>query len=233
MIEFVRSMETTKIGVDHEPKKDIGILIVATGASGAGKDSVMDEFLKHEVVKTLNIQRVVTCTDRPIRDGESPSAYHFLNRDELDVLASSGELVEDLVDTGTSRKATSKSEIARLLSGENLFWRIDPSRAAEIANGEFFGKHFSADAEVLNMNTLVVCINAPKAVIEQRRKGRDKDKYDPNEYNERDAQEAPHLDILMKKAIVVENLDNQLQLTVETVAELVKQHHAKVKKSLT
>lgn len=209
--------------------QNIGFLFVITGASGTGKDVVMTELLKHEIVTTINLNRVITCTDRPIRDNEPPDAYHFLKPSELELLAEQGELVEDLTPTGTSRKATPKSEIERLLSGQNLLWRIDPSRAAEVATGDFFDRHFPQNAQILKEHTLVICINAPRDVIESRRKKREGEKYKPQEFELRDKQEAPHLDILLKKAVVIENIDGQLSKTVEMVVQTISNHHSKIK----
>jgi guanylate kinase len=212
-----------------EKHPNIGMLIVITGRSGAGKDAVMDKLLEHNIINSLSINRVITCTDRPIRDGEPPDAYHFLKPTDLDTMAECNKLVEEITITGTSRKATSKSEIARLLSGENLLWRIDPSRAAEVSTGNFFEKHFPENAQVLKERTLVVCINAPKRVIESRRKGREGKNYKPEEFELRDKQDAPHIDILLKKAVVIENHDGQLSETTETVAQLIYKHHDKIK----
>lgn len=227
MAEF--KIQTREAPEDEKRNSGIGVLVVITGASGAGKDSVVDEILKHKIITTLSINRVVTCTDRPIRTGEAPDAYHFLSSEELNTMHEQEELVEQITQTGTSRKATSKTEIARLLLGENLVWRIDPSRAAEVAMGGFFNKHFPEHAQLLQENTLVICINAPKDVIESRRKRREKDSYNPEEFRLRDMQEAPHLDILIRKAVVVENPDGRLAKTVNAVAELIAVHHDKIK----
>lgn len=193
----------------------IGILVVITGASGAGKDSVMDEFLKNKSIQKLNLQKVVTCTDRPPRPGEINGVhYHFVSREKLKTMARENLLVEPITPTGTSNKATPKSEIERLLAGINLVWRIDPSRAAEVASGNFFKKLFPNDADNLQKHTLVLFVTAPKEVINDRRKSRDLDKFDANEYATRDLQEKPYLDILAKNAISIQNLDKKLNEAV-------------------
>jgi len=211
------------------PNSKIGFLIVITGLAGSGKDTVMTEFLKHHIVKSLNIQRVITCTDRKIRTGEAIDAYYFLTSNKLDRLAKLGHFVEEVVNTGTSRKATLKSEITKLFSGVNLLWRIDPSRAVEIVKGEFFHKHFPESADILIANTLVICLKAPKGIIEERRKRRISENNDSEDFMLRDVQESPHLDILMKKAVVVENRHAKIIETVESIATHVAQHHAKIK----
>jgi len=206
-------------------KDNIGILVVISGASGAGKDSVMDRFLKDPQIQQLNLKRIVTCADRPPRPGETDGVqYHFVSHEKLQELSDKGELVEPIMQTGSSGKATPKSEIARLLNGENLVWRIEPNRAADVATGSFYKKLFPEDAENFQKHTIVLSIVAPLVEVEARRKSRDLDKYDPVEYAIRDNQEKPDLEILAKHAIQIQNLDGKLDeavgLAVKNVTEL-------------
>lgn len=195
-----------------------GILVVITGASGAGKDSVMEGFLKDPRIKEINLKQVVTCNDRQPRPGEIDGVqYHFISNQKLKEMESCNELVEPITLTGTSNKATPKSEIERLFTGENLIWRIDPSRAAEVASGDFFKKIFSNNAEEFQNHTLVLFVTAPKSEIETRRKTRDSDKYQPIEYEARDNQEKPFLEILANTAIPIQNLDGKLNEAINSV----------------
>jgi len=212
-------------------KNKIGFLLVISGASGAGKDTVMENLLEHPAVKTLNLRKVVTCTDRQPRPGEVHKVhYHFVTNEKLQEMARNGELVEEITPTGSSNKATPKSEIERLFKGEDLVWRIDPSRAAEVASGTFFERHFPNHARVLQKSTTVFCVNASKDSIEARRKERDGVNYDPSEYAARDKQELPHLHILQEKAIIMENSEGCLEETVNLAAGYVKSHYEKAKK---
>lgn len=208
----------------------IGTLVIFTGASGAGKDSVMDKFLERSVVQKLNLKKIVTCTDRPPRPGELDGIqYHFVSSTRLQEMADGGELVEPITQTGTSNKATPKSEIERLLMGENLVWRIDPSRAAEIALGGFFQKLFPAKAQTLQEHTIILFVTAPKEVIRERRKRRDLDRYNPAEYRAREDQEKPYLEILKEKAISIENPDGKLEKAVDLAVESVIHFNDKIK----
>jgi guanylate kinase len=214
------------------PEKDsyVGFLLVITGASGAGKDSVMLELLKHPLVKKLNLKKIVTCTDRLPRPGETHGIdYHFVTHKTLTEMDKNGELVEEITLTGSSNKATPKSEIERLLKGEDLVWRIDPSRAAEVATGNFFKKHFPDHSEILQKRTVILCITAPEKDIAKRRKVRDGKSYSPKEYFARDKQELPHLTILREKAVVINNLEGQLEKTVNLAVNLTRLHYAKIK----
>lgn len=207
----------------------IGLLVVLTGPPASGKDVLMEEFMKQEFARFLNFQQVITNTDRKIRDGESPKSHHFITPKELDALKENNELVEDIVQTGLSRKATSKAEIERLFSGENLIWRVDPSLAAKIATGEFFKTHFPEYSEVLQVKTLVACINAPMETLVARRIRREGKNYNPENFRLRNEFEVPHLKTLSETAIVIENPDGQLTETVEIFTQIVKNHHAKIK----
>jgi guanylate kinase len=208
----------------------VGFLLVISGASGAGKDTVMAKLLEHPLVKVLHLKKIVTCTDRPPRPGETHGVdYHFMTKERLQEMDKNGELVEEITLTGSSNKATPKSEIERLLNGEDLVWRIDPSRAAEIALGGFFIKHFPEHAHILQKQTTVLCITAPKGDVESRRKGRDGENYNPTEYSARDDQELPHLHILQEKAVVIDNREGCLEETVNFAASLTKAHYEKAK----
>ncbi len=215
-------------------KTKIGVLIIITGASGAGKDAVMDNFLKSPDIRRLNLQKVVTCTDRPPRPGEVDGVnYHFLTPAKLKELDANGELVEPITQTGTSNKATPKSEIERLLNAENLVWRIDPSRAAEIASGNFFDHLFPEYAAEMQKHTLVLFITAPKSVIDDRRKSRDGKNYKPSEYAARDEQEKPYLEVLQKFATPIQNLDGRLNEAVSESVESVVDFYNRIATSVT
>jgi guanylate kinase len=218
------------IGERKEELTKVGFLLVISGASGAGKDTVMAKLIDHPSIKALNLKKVVTCTDRSPREGEKRDIdYHFLSGKELDGMSKRGELVEEITLTGSSRKATSRSEIERLINGEDLVWRIDPSRAAEVATGIFFQRLFGVSAPVLQKNTLVLCITAAKDVIKTRRKHRDGERYDAHEYKVRDEQEAPHLRILAEKAVLIECIEGKLEEVVNSAAKIIVNQHAKIK----
>lgn len=210
----------------------LGTLTVITGGSGVGKDAVVDEVVKHPEIRSRNMQKVITCTTRGPREGEICDVhYHFISEQKMIEMYKNGELVEEMTLTGSSYKATPRSEIERVLKGEHIIWRIDPSRAAEVASGAFFTKHFPEHAVILQRNTMVVCVTAPNEVIEAHRRKRDGDRYSPEEYRARDEQELPHLNILRECATLVENVDGKLEETVSTTVGLVIRHYEKAKVS--
>lgn len=105
-----------------EPITRAGMLVVITGISGAGKDTMMDLALRSDALAALNLTQVVTCATRTPRPGEiNGTHYHFISADELHQMHTNGELVEPPTQTGTSFKATSKRELARVVEqGVNL-----------------------------------------------------------------------------------------------------------------
>lgn len=66
-------------------------LYIITGPSGVGKTSVAMELLK----RRPTLKKVVTCTTRPIRDGEIDGvSYHFLDRETMQGLIDTGAMFE-------------------------------------------------------------------------------------------------------------------------------------------
>jgi hypothetical protein len=142
-----------------------------------------------------------------------------------------GELVEPITATGSSNKGTTKKEIERLFSGESLIWRIDPSRAAEVASGDFFKRLFPEDAETLQKQTIVLFVTASKEDIEARRKNRDGEDYNPKEYQLRDNQEKPYLEILSKSAVSIDNVQNKLDETIGKTVKVAMKFFNEIKKN--
>jgi len=133
-----------------------------------------------------------------------------------------GELVEKPQPTGSSRKGTPKKELLCVLSGESLVWRIDPYLASKVASGEFFEEQFPDDTgRKLKELTKVFCISSPKEILEQRRKNRDKELYNPSEYLLRDEQEKPVLEKLRQTSIVIENREGLLDSTIDEIVRIV------------
>jgi hypothetical protein len=149
---------------------------------------------------------------------------------ELDEMSVKGELVEKPQPTGTSRKGTPKREFSAILSGEKRLWRIESYLASKVASGSFFDEQFEPNqANTLKQLTKVICISSPKDQIEGRRKARDEKKYNPKEYELRDAQDEPNLQILRESAVLIDNLDGQLEQTIDEVVNHTLKHHAKLK----
>lgn len=105
-----------------------GKLTIVAGFPASGKDTLINKLIE----KRPEIKKIVTYTDRPIRIGEVHEFdYNFISTKEFKKL-----IVEDFfleyVKTGPFYKGTSKSSFQPVLTGENIIWRIDVSRASII-----------------------------------------------------------------------------------------------------
>jgi guanylate kinase len=203
-----------------------GKLLVITGRSAVGKDSLAKCPDVEAVYQKYRVNWVVTHASRAPRAGEIPDRdYHFVSETELFRMHRDGELVEAPVQTGSSYKATSKKELLRVLNGENLVWRIDLSLAANIASGHYFAELFAGNPELvalMNASTRVVLINAEIDCLEGRSQKREGEKFDPEEFKRRIAQE----NILVEETRRhvkhrVANNDGQMAAAVSELIQLV------------
>ncbi len=68
-----------------------GILVILSGPSGAGKDTVIQAWAE----ANPRVKRVITCTTRAPRDGEVDGVhYHFFTKEQFEDKMRRGELLE-------------------------------------------------------------------------------------------------------------------------------------------
>lgn len=217
--------ESKAKGADEQPEKPSfsGLLVVITGASGVGKDSVTEGLISHRCLVSKNFKRLITCADRAPRPGEIEGThYFFVSPEKLTEMHNNGELVETPQATGSSRKGTPKREVLKVLSGENKVWRIDPTLASKVATGEFFDEQFPGEiGKALRERTVVICVTASPDALARRRRQREGKNYDTDEFKLRDEQEKPLLETLASSAIIVENKQDLLEDAVEQVISLL------------
>ena len=106
------------------------VLIVISGPSGVGKDTVVRNLIK----KREEFFFVVTATDRPPREGEVEGVdYFFVSTDEFEQMIEEDELLEYAV-VHDCYKGVPKSQIRDALrSGKDVVMRVDPQGAATAA----------------------------------------------------------------------------------------------------
>lgn len=152
--EIRRTPEGTKLAT-HEDERlpQQPLLIVVSGPSGAGKDTIVRPLLAEPRFK-----KVVTCTDRPPRAGEIHGEdYYFITREQFSACVQAGDFAEHVV-TGLSRKGTLKSELQGILTGmKHVIWRIDMTRASTVRT--FISENLPPEIspQILE-RTLTICV---------------------------------------------------------------------------
>jgi guanylate kinase len=119
--------ETTTSPLVLEPPNPL--LIVISGPSGVGKDSVLEEMKS----RGLPFHFVITATTRSPRPEETDGAdYFFLSQDEFARMIDEGELLEYAV-VYQDYKGIPKSQVRKALaSGKNVIMRIDVQGAETV-----------------------------------------------------------------------------------------------------
>jgi len=107
------------------------LLIVISGPSGVGKDSVIEEMKS----RGLPFHFVITATTRAPRPDETDGVdYFFLSQDEFAKMIDEGELLEYAV-VYQDYKGIPKSQVRKALaSGKNVIMRIDVQGAETVRN---------------------------------------------------------------------------------------------------
>jgi len=98
-------------------------LVIISGPSGAGEDSVIEGMRKRDI----NIEHVVTSITRKMRKGETQGkGYYYISDEEFQNLEDNNELVEKAIVYGDQRGVT-KKEIQRVQNQKNKIgiWKID------------------------------------------------------------------------------------------------------------
>jgi len=113
-------------GFGHQPQP---LLIVISGPSGVGKDSVVKRMLE----KDPSLAFVVTAASRDPRPGEVHGEdYYFIPRDEFERKIAAGDFLENAVVYG-ELKGILKEEVQRKIdTGRDVVMRIDVQGAATI-----------------------------------------------------------------------------------------------------
>ena len=105
------------------------LLIVISGPSGVGKDSVIQRMKERE----LPIHFVVTATTRPPRPNEQHGVdYFFISREEFAQMIEEDELLEYAIVYGDYKGIPKQQVREALASGKDVIMRIDVQGAATV-----------------------------------------------------------------------------------------------------
>jgi len=119
-------MEVLCEGADTAP---LGMLIVVSGPSGVGKDTVVREFLK----SSDNCVLSVSATTRPIRPAEVPGRdYFFLERDDFIQKAQRGEMLESAEYNGSFYGTPREAVWCERLAGRHVILIIEVQGAMSV-----------------------------------------------------------------------------------------------------
>ena len=119
--------------VDRNPLLDglpaYPLLIVISGPSGVGKDSILNRMRELEVP----FHFVVTATDRPMREGERNGYdYHFVTTERFREMISQGELIEWARVYGHYKGIPAFEVRNALASGRDVVLRLDVQGAVTV-----------------------------------------------------------------------------------------------------
>ena len=134
------------------------MLVILSGVSGAGKDTIKKELIKREE----NIVTIPSFTDRPMREGEVDGApYHFVSTQEFERMINDDELYEYNVHHehyyGTSKKVFND----KIKEGKIIVKDIDVNGTENLV------KLLEKD-----MKVVTIFLRVPKEELERRLKNR-------------------------------------------------------------
>lgn len=186
------------------------LLIVISGPSGVGKDSVIQLMKKRE----LPIHFVVTATTRPPRANEvNGEDYFFLSKDEFAEMIDKGELLEYAI-VYQDFKGIPKEQVRQALaSGKDVVMRVDVQGAATIRN-------LCPDALLIFLTT------TDEDELIRRLKARKTE--DPKSLKLRIATARQELKRLNIFDYVVVNQEDRLEETVDTIQAIIRAEHHRV-----
>lgn len=131
---FQRPVSRTNLLADRETGfsgmiRHKGALIVVSGPSGSGKNSVISEVMK----VTQGLRYSISATTRPKRPGERDGVdYYFVSRDRFEDMIAQGDLLEHAEVYGNLYGTPRKPIEEILAAGEDVILDVDIAGARQI-----------------------------------------------------------------------------------------------------
>jgi guanylate kinase len=179
-------------------------LFIISGPSGSGQDSVIEG-----LAKRLPIERVITTTTRPLREGESDGhPYHFISQETFEQGLQKGAFLEHARHYGDEYYGVTREEIERVRkSGKIGIWKVDWQGVANIKK--------------LFPETRAILITAPLDVLETRLRRRDPNRSEAS-LQERMAYSKEYQNHTDLYDFVIENEDEKLDEAIRKVFEIIR-----------
>lgn len=183
------------------------LLVVISGPSGVGKDTVLQRMKE----RGLPMHFVVTATTRPKREGEQDGVdYFFVSREQFAEMIEQGELLEYAI-VYQDYKGIPKSQVREALgSGTDVVMRLDVQGAETIR--KLYPEALLIFLSTRSEDELVRRLQARKTETAENLKLRIATA----------RQELRRVDMFDYYVI---NADNQLDATVDTIASIIKAEH--------
>jgi len=186
------------------------LLVVISGPSGVGKDTVLD----HMKQRGLPFHFVVTATTRPIRPGEVEGEdYFFVEEQEFLDMIDRGELIEHAL-VYNDHKGVPRQQIREAMdSGQDVVMRVDVQGAKTI--------------RALAPQALMIFLTAGDEEELERRlqKRRTESEADLQLRLATAKEELGYLELF---DYVVLNADSQVEVAVDSILAIIKAEHHRV-----
>ncbi len=186
------------------------LLIVISGQSGVGKDSLIQRLKE----RAYPFHFVVTATDRPPRPGEVHGVdYFFLTTKEFLRMEREGELLEHAI-VYEQHKGIPKQQVREALSsGQDVIMRVDVQGAATVRR-------------IVPEAVLIFLTASSENELKQRLHDRGCDT--PEQLETRITIARQEMEQLSEFDYVVVNRDGELEQAVETVLAIIQAEHCRV-----
>ena len=195
---------------DFNPRQPNPLLIVISGPSGAGKDTVVQRMQE----RGLPFHFVVTATTRPHRAHEVHGKdYFFFSKEEFAHMIEKDELIEYAMVYG-DYKGIPKSQVRQALaSGKDVVMRLDVQGAETV-------RKLASEALLIFITT--------ENEQELERRLRERKTETPEELALRIATARKELQRIAAFDYLIVNRDAQLDETVDTVRSIIEAEHHRV-----
>lgn len=186
------------------------LLIVVSGPSGVGKDSLVQRLQERE----CPFYFVVTATDRPPRPNEVEGEdYFFVSTEEFERMIEENELIEHAVVYGQYKGVPKKQVREAMASGKDVVMRLDVQGAATIR-------------EIAPEAVLIFLTASSEAELKERLRARGDDS--PQQVERRLATAREEMKRLPEFDYIVLNRKGELDHAADDVLAIIRAEHCRV-----